>query len=107
MKRSGIQNAGAKKTTMSALQVGKVPDARVIVPFYGTGALFFLLLALLLFFASGDLAGHYFAPRILAVVHTAALGWGTMMIFGAAYQLLPVIAERTLYSSRLAFVSYL
>lgn len=91
---------------MCALQVGSVPDSRVIVPFYGTGALFFLLLSILLFLASSELSGHYFAPKILAIVHTAALGWGTMIIFGAAYQLLPVISERKLYSSRLAGISY-
>lgn len=91
---------------MCALQIGSVPDSRVIVPYYGTGALFFLLLSILLFLASGELGGHYFAPKILAIVHTAALGWGTMIIFGAAYQLLPVISERKLYSSRLAGISY-
>lgn len=88
------------------MQIGNVPHARVIVPFYGTGALFFLLLAILLFFSANDLTRHYFAPHILAIVHTAALGWGTMMIFGAAYQLLPVICERVLYSDKLALASY-
>src|SRR5690554_1841577 len=92
---------------MCALQVGSVPNSRVIVPFYGTGALFFLLLSMLLFFASGELGGHYFAPKVLTIVHTAALGWGTMMIFGAAYQLLPVISERKLYSSPMAGISYI
>lgn len=79
----------------------------VVLLFYGTGALSFLVLSILLLFASNELTGHYFNPHLLAIVHTAALGWGTMVIFGAAYQLLPVICERDLYSIPLAFFSYL
>lgn len=78
-----------------------------VLPFYATGALFFLLLVVLMIMSQDALTGHYFNPPIIAIAHTAALGWGTMLIFGAAYQLLPVIYERRLYSSRLAFASYI
>ena len=77
-----------------------------VLPFYGTGALFFVALAVLLFMSAGELTGHHFSPHLLAIVHAAALGWGTMVIFGAAYQLLPVICERDLYSVALAVASY-
>lgn len=77
-----------------------------VLPFYGTGALFFAALSVLLFMAADELTGHHFNPHLLAVVHAAALGWGTMVIFGAAYQLLPVICERDLYSVALAVGSY-
>jgi hypothetical protein len=91
---------------MSNIYLGKAPPLWVVLPFYATGALFFLVLTILLFLAAHDLTGHYFSPHLLAIVHTAALGWGTMIIFGAAYELLPVLCENDLYSTRLAFASY-
>lgn len=82
-------------------------DRLTTIPFYATAAFFFLALTLLfLAVPVKDLSGHYFNPPLLALVHTAALGWGTMVIFGAAYQLIPVIFERTLYSPLLALASY-
>ncbi len=92
---------------MANIPIGKASMNLAVLPFYGTGAVFFLILSVLLLTASSALTGHYFSPQVLAVVHTAALGWGTMVIFGAAYQLLPVIYERELYSIPLAFVSYI
>ena len=91
---------------MSEMPVTKTPPLWVVVPFYATGALFFLALTILLFLSAHDLTGHYFSPHLLAIVHTAALGWGTMIIFGAAYELLPVLCENNLYSNRLALFSY-
>ncbi|MET1054471.1 MAG: hypothetical protein ABWY16_04120, partial [Pedobacter sp.] len=46
-------------------------------------------------------------PKILALTHMAALGWGSMIIFGALYQLLPVILETELYSIRLCWLSFI
>ena len=91
---------------MAGIPIGKAPHPIAVLPFYGTGALCFVVLAVLLFVSAGELTGHYFQPHLLAIVHTAALGWGTMVIFGAAYQLLPVVCERNLYSVPLAVVSY-
>lgn len=91
---------------MSDINIGKAPPAKAVIPFYATGALFFLALCILLFLSARDLTGHYFSPHLLAAVHSAVLGWGTMIIFGAAYQLMPVICERDLYSSSLAVASY-
>ncbi|MGF7232452.1 hypothetical protein [Arachidicoccus sp.] len=91
---------------MPSINIGNAPKNSAVLPFYGTGALYFVALSFMLFFAAPDLLFHYFNPHILGMVHTAALGWGTMIIFGAAYQLLPVICERDLYSERLSFLSY-
>lgn len=48
------------------------------------------------------LAGHYYHPRLLALTHLVALGWVTLAIMGASYQLLPVVLEQPLWSTRLA-----
>lgn len=76
------------------------------MPFYGYGAGCLLLATLLLLLHPGSLAGHYFQPSLLAVTHLMALGWGTMMTFGASYQLMPVLTGKALWSNRLARVSF-
>jgi hypothetical protein len=52
------------------------------------------------------LVAHYYQPRVLALVHVLTLGWITFSIVGASYQLVPVIAERPLWSERLARWQY-
>ncbi|MBI1847770.1 MAG: hypothetical protein HYR86_12450 [Candidatus Rokubacteria bacterium] len=49
-----------------------------------------------------ELSGHYYHPRLLALTHTLTLGWITMTILGASYQLVPVALERPMWSERLA-----
>lgn len=91
---------------MVTLGIGKAPKNSAVLPFYGAGTVFFLALTILMFIAADSFKEHFFHPHTLALVHTAALGWGTMIIFGAAYQLMPVIFEEELYSSRMAFISF-
>lgn len=75
------------------------------VSHYLLSAICFVVLAVMVLFSSEELTGHYFHPQLLAVTHMAALGWGTLIIFGACYQLLPVILETGLYSYKLGWVS--
>ncbi len=92
---------------MQGLQTQKSPSVGVILPHYVTGSLFFCVLCLLMVFSSDAFVGHYFHPKLLAITHIAALGWGTMIIFGALYQLLPVILETPLYSETLAKITFI
>jgi hypothetical protein len=78
---------------------------QLVVTHYLLAACSFLAMAVMLWIASEDLNGHYFHPKLLAITHTAALGWATLIIFGACYQLLPVILETTLYSIKLSWLS--
>lgn len=92
---------------MANISIGKAPKSTAVLPFYATGAVMFLVLCVLLFLSPSAFTGHHFTLHLLAIVHMAALGWGTMIIFGAAHQLLPVICERDLFSEKLAaFVWY-
>lgn len=92
---------------MQGLQTQKSPSPAVVLPHYVCGALFFFVLCFLMIFSSDAFTGHYFNPKLLAITHIAALGWGTMVIFGAVYQLLPVILETPLYSETLARINFL
>lgn len=94
---TGSNNKGLVKTTTH----------KVVLPFYMYAALAFLAATVLLFTRPGAFSGHYFQPHVLAITHIMALGWGTMVILGASHQLLPVLVERKLYSTTLAYLSFL
>ncbi|MBS1975103.1 MAG: hypothetical protein JST13_12180, partial [Bacteroidetes bacterium] len=91
---------------MADLNIAKNPPNFAVLPFYATGALAFFVLCLLIFLSPDSLVVHYFNPHLLAIVHTAALGWGTMIIFGAAHQMVPVICEQDLFSPKMAAFSW-
>ncbi len=78
----------------------------VVLPFYVYAAVSFFASAILLYFSSEAFTGHHFHPQILAVTHSMALGWGTMIILGASHQLVPVMIEGRLFSEALGIVSF-
>ncbi len=85
----------------------KPTSYKVVLPFYGYAAIAFLTATILLFFSSESFTQHYFHPKILAITHTIALGWGTMIILGASHLLVPVLIQGKLYSNNLAYTSFL
>ena len=91
---------------MAEINIGKAPGNKAVLPFYATGAIAFLVLCIVMLCTPQSFTQHYFTPHLLTIVHIAALGWGTMIIFGAAHQLLPVICEQDLYSEKMASASW-
>ena len=91
---------------MAEINIGKAPGNKAVLPFYATGAVAFLVLCIVMLCTPQSFTQHYFTPHLLTIVHIAALGWGTMIIFGAAHQLLPVICEQDLYSEKMAAASW-
>lgn len=87
---------------MTPFDSKRAPSPSAVLPFYGTAAIAFLVMTLLMLLYATSFTGHYFQPALLTLTHLAALGWGTMIIFGASHQLLPVVLEVHLYSERLA-----
>jgi hypothetical protein len=51
-------------------------------------------------------AGNYLSPHVAAVTHLFTLGWLTMTIFGALYQLLPVALGAPIRWRRMGHVSF-
>jgi hypothetical protein len=84
------------------LQAGRATTVAVPLAYLGTAAAAFALVGLALPGLGGELSGHYYHPRLLALTHVLALGWITLAIFGATYQLVPVVIERPLWSDRVA-----
>ncbi|MCJ8163302.1 hypothetical protein MKJ04_00500 [Pontibacter sp. E15-1] len=91
---------------MSTAATSTSPGKWVVLPHFAFAALAFLSLSVLLLFSTDAFGGHYFHPKLLAITHVAVLGWATMLIFGALYQLLPVVLEGRLYSERLAHFTF-
>lgn len=91
---------------MEGLKTNLAPSKNVVLPHFIYSTVSFLALAIMLVFSSDSLAGHYFQPSILAMTHVAVLGWATMIIFGALYQLIPVIMETSLFSEKLARINF-
>src|SRR5450759_3227686 len=81
----------------------KNTNHKVVLPFYLFAAISFLMATILLFVSTSAFTQHYFHPKTLAITHTMALGWGTMIILGASHQLVPVLIEGRLYSIKLAY----
>ncbi|MBI3079324.1 MAG: cbb3-type cytochrome c oxidase subunit I [Deltaproteobacteria bacterium] len=61
----------------------------------------FLLATTWSLFAAADLADFYYHVHVLALTHLVTLGWITMTIMGAMYQLVPVALQARLWSARL------
>lgn len=85
----------------------KNTDYRVVLPFYAYAALSFLAATVLMMADVGAFTQHHFNAKALAITHTMALGWGTMMILGASHQLFPVLIEGKLHSNTLAYLSFI
>ena len=81
---------------------GRAPSATLPLAYLVVAALAFVLAAAGVPWLARELAGHYYHPRLLALTHTVTLGWITLTILGASYQLIPVVLERPLASERLA-----
>lgn len=88
-------------------ETSKTTSYRVVLPFYLYAAAAFLVATVLLFISATSITEHYYHPHTLAITHTMALGWGTMIILGAGHQLVPVLIEGKLYSDELAYASFL
>lgn len=85
--------------------INRSAGKKIVLPFFLIAAFFLLLFTVGLFVCSDELTGHYFQPHLLALVHVLLLGFCTMIIFGALYQLLPVLSERRLFSKQLTIWS--
>ncbi|MCZ7603197.1 MAG: cbb3-type cytochrome c oxidase subunit I [Melioribacteraceae bacterium] len=82
------------------------PPIKIVIKYMGTAVLAFVLLTFLQLLEYETITGHHFQPKILALTHIATLGWITMIIFGALFQLVPVVLEVKLFSEVLAEIQY-
>ena len=91
---------------MNGLQTANAPSSKIVVPHFVVGGIALLIVAILLAISTPELLSAYFDNKLIAIVHVAILGWASMMVFGALYQLIPVVYETSLYSEKLASLTF-
>jgi cytochrome c/quinol oxidase subunit I len=80
---------------------GRAPSTSLPLSYLLTAVAAFALACAAVPALAGELAGHYYHPHLVALAHTVTLGWITLSIMGASYQLLPIVLERPVWSERL------
>ena len=87
---------------MSVLNSNNAPDPSVVKPHFVFGSISLFVLSVMIILADSSLLEAYFNTKIVAITHMAVLGWAIMIVFGALYQLIPVVFETSLYNEKLA-----
>ncbi len=91
---------------MNGLQTANAPSSKIVVPHFIAGGVSFLIVAILLALSTTELLSVYFDNKLIAITHIAILGWASMMVFGALYQLIPVVYETSLFSEKLGVITF-
>jgi hypothetical protein len=91
------------------MQVGlstqNAPSVWVVAPHYLVGTVSFILASVLMVIHYEDLLNYHLTPTLIAITHLIILGWVSIVIFGALYQLIPVVMEVKIYSEKLAYAT--
>ncbi len=74
------------------LRIDQAPPLNLPFRFFATAPLFLILTALSLFAHGPNLLDSPLLPETIATVHLTVLGWIVMIMFGAMYQMIPVLA---------------
>jgi len=91
---------------MSMIKPKRSPDPDLPGRYLATGLLGFLLFALGVPLLAPELVRTNDDPKVIALTHLAVLGWITMTMFGALYQLFPVALQGNIRSPRLGRWNY-
>ena len=82
------------------------PPFRIVAKYFIAAIVSLVLMNFMLMINYNDINGHHFQPKILSITHIATLGFITMIIFGAMFQLVPVVLEVKLFSTILAEIQF-
>lgn len=91
---------------MKSLQTANAPSPKVVIPHFIAGGFSLIVVAVLLFLSSNELLTAYYDNQLIAITHIAILAWASMIVFGALYQLIPVVYETSLYSEKLSKITF-
>ena len=86
---------------MSAIKPKRSPTPDLPGRYLATGLIGFIVFAAGVPLLAPELARTNDDPKVFALAHVAVLGWITMTMFGALYQLFPVALGGTVRSARL------
>lgn len=80
--------------------------ANTVMLHFATAGIIFAVACVLIYFSASSFIGHYFHPKLLSITHIITLGWISLVIIGALYQIAPVIANIKLYSISFTYITY-
>ena len=89
-----------------SLATEMAPPFVLVAHFFIAGIVFLSLSGVALLFMSSDISGYIISSSLAAFSHLYLLGFVMMIIFGAMYQLLPVVLEAPIFSKDFAYVQF-
>jgi hypothetical protein len=90
----------------AVLATEMAPPFSLVAHFFIAGVIFLLLSGVSLFGMFPEFSGYFISSSLAAFAHLYLLGFVMMVIFGAMYQLLPVVLEIPLFSKDFAYVQF-
>jgi len=91
---------------MDGLSLDQAPPLAIPMSFFLTAPLGLVVAGLVLLLKSTGLMVHPPAPQTILFVHAATLGFLTLVMTGALYQMTPVVASARVPWIRLAYVAF-
>lgn len=83
------------------------PSAGTITPFFAFSAISWLVAVIFIaFHPKAVLSSIFFSATLLTVTHILVLGFITSVMFGALFQMLPVIFIKKIFSEKLAKITF-
>ncbi len=82
------------------------PPFNLVAHYMIAGAFFYIVTSFILPFYADELGGYFVSSTIASLSHLYLLGFVMMIIFGAMYQLVPVILEIPLFSKDFAYIQF-
>jgi hypothetical protein len=91
---------------MNNLATQMAPPFALVAHYFIAGAFFYLITTIALPFFASELGTFFVSTKIASLMHLFLLGFVMMIIFGAMYQLIPVVLEIPLFSKDFAYVQF-
>ncbi len=82
------------------------PPFILVAHYFIAGAIFYAISSFLLPFYATEIDSYFLSMAIASLMHLYLLGFIMMVIFGAMYQLIPVILEVPIFSKDFAYVQF-
>ncbi len=88
------------------LATDMAPPFILVAHYFIAGAIFYAVTAFLLPFYANEVSGYFLSSSIASLMHLYLLGFVMMTIFGAMYQLVPVVLEIPIFSKDFAYIQF-
>jgi len=104
---NGPRTPATQPSSAAAPATAHAPSVALPLAFALTGIITLWVGLIWLAFRPDTLATYHYNQYVIALTHLFVLGWGSTVVMGAVYQLVPVALETRLHSEKLALVHYL